>query len=91
MPVLHGSSNAKNNYGSFLVIAAVVAILAVGGYFVLNAPDQRTTGEKIGDAVDQLPNGVDKAARELEDRSPGERLGDAIKDTGDKVKESTDQ
>lgn len=84
-------TNANKNQNKWLIIAAVAVLLGLGGYFVLNAPDQRTTGEKIGDAVDQLPNGVDKAARELEDRSPGEKLGDAIKDTGDQVKESTDQ
>lgn len=76
---------------NFLAVAAVVVLVIVGGYYVLNMPDQRSTGDKIGDAVDALPNGVDKAARELEDRSPGEKLGDAVKDAGDDIKKSTDQ
>jgi len=52
-----------------IVIAAVVAILVYGA---LNMPDNRTAGEKIGDAVD-----------ELKDRTPGEKLGDAVKDATD--------
>ncbi len=83
--------DTKNRQTRFLMIAAVAAAVAIGGYFVLNAPDQRTTGEKIGDAVDQLPNGVDKAVRELEDRTPAEKLGDAIEDAGDEAKESAGQ
>lgn len=60
----------------------VVGIAVIGGliYAVATMPDQRTTTEKVGDAIHELPKGVDKAGRELEDRTPGEKLGDAIKD-----------
>lgn len=54
--------------GKFLVTAALVVILAVLGYYVLNEPDKRSAGEKIGDAID-----------ELGDRTPSERLGDNLK------------
>ena len=54
--------------GKFLATAALVAIIAIVGLYVLNAPDRRTPGEKIGDAIDQLG-----------ERTPGEKLGDAIK------------
>jgi len=67
------------------MVALAIAV-AVGGYFILNAPDQRSPGDKIGDAINELPNGVDKAVRELEDRTPGEKLGDAIEDAGDDLK-----
>ncbi len=50
-------------------------VLALVGFYVLNAPDQRSPGEKIGDAIDQLG-----------DRTPGEKLGDAVKDVGDDLK-----
>lgn len=72
-------------------MAALAIAIALGGYFILNAPDQRSAGDKIGDAINELPNGVDKAARELEDRTPGEKLEDAVKDAGDDIKKSTNQ
>lgn len=70
------------------IVAVIVVIIAVA-YAVLTMPDQRSTTDKIGDAVHELPNGVDKAGRQLEDRTPGQKLGDEIKDTGDQVKKDT--
>lgn len=80
------SSNGRN-----LLIIAIVAVLLLVGYSVLNAPDQRSGGQKISDAIDELPNGVDKAARQLEDRTPAEKLEDAAQDVGDDVKKATNQ
>lgn len=73
--------------GALLIIVA----LAVIAWSVLTVPDQRSAGQKIGDAVDALPQGVDKAARQLEDRTPGEKIGDAVKDAGDTIKHETDR
>ena len=72
-----------------LIAFLVLALLAIIGWAILTMPDRRTAGEKVGDAVDALPQGVDKAAQQLENRTPGERLGDAVKDTGDDIKQST--
>ena len=78
----------NSSFRNLLAILVVVALgLIVWG--VMTMPDQRTTGQKVGDAVDALPQGVDKAARQLEDRTPGERLGDAVKDAGDDIKDKT--
>ncbi len=76
---------------SFKGLLAVVVVLALGliTWGVMTMPDQRTTGQKVGDAVDALPQGVGKAARQLEDRTPGQKLGDAVKDAGDNIKDST--
>lgn len=71
----------------FIVIALILGIVAWG---VLTMPDNRTTGDKVGDAIDALPKGLDKAAEQLEDRTPGEKLGDQISDFGEEVKEQTD-
>lgn len=73
--------NNKNvQVGIFITLLVIAGFV---GYTVLTQPDQRSVGEKIGDAVDQLDNGVDNAARELEDRTPAERIGDEIKDATD--------
>jgi hypothetical protein len=66
-----------------LIAILVVAVLGLGAYVVLNQPDQRSAGEKVGDAISNLDEGVDDAARELEDRTPGERLKDDINDATD--------
>lgn len=74
-----------------ILTIGLVVILVIVGIFILNAPDRRTPGEKIGDAINELPNGLDKAARQLEDRTPAEKLGDAAKDAGDDIKKATNQ
>jgi len=76
-----------NNRNLFILL--IVAVLAVGIWAVLTMPDHRTTGQRIGDAVDALPNGVTAASRQLEPRTPGQKLGDAVKDTGQNIKDST--
>jgi len=63
-----------------LLAAIVVLALAFGAYTLLTMRDQRSTTEKVGDAIHDLPQGVDKASRQLEDRTPGQKIGDAIKD-----------
>lgn len=74
-----------------LMLLLIVLVLGAIAWAVMTLPDQRTAGQKIGDAVDALPKGVDKAAEQLENRSPGEKLGDAVKDAGDDIKHATDK
>jgi hypothetical protein len=66
--------------GKFLITAGLVVFIAAIGMYVLNAPDRRSPGEKIGDAIDALG-----------DRTAGEKLGDAAKDVGDDLKKATNQ
>lgn len=74
-----------------LLMACLIIAIVILGYTILNAPDQRTGGQKISDAINELPNGVDKAGRQLESRTPGQKLSDAAKDTSDDVKKATNQ
>ncbi len=78
----------NQSQGKFLMIVGLAAIIAAIGYYVLTAPDRRNAGEKVSDAVNELPKGVDKAARQLESRTPGEKLHDAAKDAGTDIKKS---
>ena len=72
-----------------LISFLIIITLGVIGWGFLTMPDNRSTGQRVGQAIDELPNGVDKAAKKLESRTPGEKIGDAIKDTGETVKEKT--
>ena len=77
--------------GRNLMMTGLIVILVIIGFYVLNAPDRRSAGDKIGDAMSELPNGVDKAARQLEERTPGDKLNDAAQDAGDDLKKATNQ
>jgi short subunit fatty acids transporter len=61
----------------------IIILLALVAFLVLNKPDNRNPVQKIGDAIHELPNGADNAARELKDRTPGEKLKDSVKDATD--------
>lgn len=82
---------AGQSQNKFLTIAVLAVVIGIIGYYVLNAPDRRDPGQKISDAVNALPNGVDKAARQLQDRTPGDKLSDAAKDKEDDIKKATNQ
>lgn len=79
----------KNSNSKTLLAVVLILVIGIIAWGVLTMPDQRTSGQKVGDAIDALPQGVDKAARQLEDRTPGEKLGDAVKDVGDDIKDKT--
>ena len=80
------------NFNGKLVPAIVVGLIAaVIGYYVLNAPDNRDPAQKVGDALNELHNGPDKAARQLESRTPGDKLKDAVKDEKTDVKKALNQ
>jgi hypothetical protein len=80
-----------HSFGKTLLILSLVAITGLVGYSLLNAPDKRSGGDKIGDAINELPNGIDKAARQLEDRTPADKLKDAAQDAGDDLRKATNQ
>lgn len=66
--------------GKVILLLIIIVVVAVVGYAFLSMPDRRTTSEKVGDAIHDLDKGPEKAARQLEDRTPGQKAGDAIKD-----------
>lgn len=69
-----------NNKSIMTLVIVVVAALVL--YGALTMPDQRTATQRVGDAIEALPD-AGKAAEQLERRTPGERLGDAVKDATD--------
>jgi len=81
----------KGQQGKVLLIVILVILAGAIAYFILNAPDRRDVSDKIGDAIHELPEGTDKAARQLKDRTPGEKLEDSTKDVGNDIKKSTNQ
>ncbi len=58
----------------------IVIVAAVLAYALLTMKDQRSPIEKVGDAIHDLPQGLDKAGQQLESRTPAEVIQDEIKD-----------
>ncbi len=78
-----------NGVYTWSLIIGTIAIMSLLTYGLLNLQDRRSATEKVGDAIHDLPQGVGKAERQLENRTPGQKLGDAVKDAGDKIKENS--
>ncbi len=77
-------ANVTNNQIYVLVISAGIALAALlVGYTIMTQPDQRSPLQHLGDAVSTIPEGVTKAARELQERTPAEKLRDAAEDAKD--------
>ena len=68
---------------NFMIFALVVVVVGAIGYGLATMPDERSPSEHLGDAVSQLDEGVDDAARELEKRTPFERAADEFEDATD--------
>lgn len=77
---MNRTQNSGFIFGVVLVLAAIAIVV------FLNMPDRRTGSEKLGDAVEALPHGVDKAADELGDKPPAERAADKVEEKVDEVK-----
>ncbi len=73
---------------SFKMILGVLAVILLGAitWNMYGMPDNRSTGERLGDAISALPNGVDAASHELKDKTPTDKLGDAVKKVGEDIK-----
>lgn len=72
-------------------VVIVVLIALIIGYYVLNAPDRRDFGQKVGDAISELDQGPEKAARQLESRTPGDKLQDAVQDQKEDIQKALNQ
>ncbi|ESQ85496.1 hypothetical protein ABAC460_23700 [Asticcacaulis sp. AC460] len=66
------TQSSSNNTLTVVLAIIIVAILAVGAVYLMQ--DNRSGSERVGDAVQALPNGVDKAADKLGDQSPVENV-----------------
>jgi type II secretory pathway pseudopilin PulG len=85
------TTNARpsaGNKGLLVVMAvAIIAIAAVAAVYLMQ--DNRSSSERVGDAIEAVPDGLDKAANQLGDQPPAKNvernLGDAEKKINEKV------
>jgi len=57
---------------TWLIGILLAAVLAAGAVYMMQ--DHRSGSERLGDAAEALPQGVDKAADKLGDQTPAETL-----------------
>ncbi|MDB5478810.1 MAG: hypothetical protein JWM96_1305 [Alphaproteobacteria bacterium] len=80
MNTVNNSNSGNGNSKGVIITIVVIALLAVAAYAFMHMPDNRTTGERVGDAVDSAAQGnIGDAAGQLGDKSPAEKAGDAVK------------
>lgn len=72
-----------NKNVKIIITILVLIVVAGGAYAVLTTPEDRSLGQKVEDAANSLDEGVDDAARQLEDRSPVEKIEDGYEDATD--------
>ncbi len=72
------ATQGSNNTAIIILAILIVAILAVGGVYLMQ--DHRSGSERVGDAVAALPKGVDKAANKLGDQAPAKNIERNLKD-----------
>ncbi|WP_085902066.1 hypothetical protein [Kiloniella majae] len=71
-----------------MLIGAVVVVAIAVGVSMQNDP---TLGERLGDAAEELGDGVEEASEELDpNRTLGEEIGDTIEDAGDELQDAAD-
>ncbi len=81
------TTQSSGNNGLVVIIAvAVIAILAVGAIFLMQ--DHRSGSERVGDAIEAAPHGLDKAADKLGDQAPADNVERNLDKAGDKVEKA---
>jgi Phr family secreted Rap phosphatase inhibitor len=71
-----------------ILIGAVVVVAIAVGVTMQNDP---TLGERLGDAAEEMGDGVEEATEELDpNRTVGEEIGDTIEDAGDEIQDLAD-
>lgn len=77
------ATGSQNNNLITVLVVAVIAVIAVAAIFMMQ--DNRSTNERVADAVTALPQGVDSAANELGNQSPAENIENNAEKAAEKV------
>ena len=77
----------KSQNNLLLIITFAIIAVAIAGIYMMQ--DHRSSSERVGDAIEAVPEGLDKAANQLGDQPPAKNvernLGEAEKKTNEKV------
>ncbi len=68
-----------------IILGIIALVLALGAVLYVLSQDNRSSGERVVDAIETVPQGLDKAAGQLDDKSPAENIGDNVDRAVDRV------
>lgn len=77
------TQTASGNGLTVILAVVIIALLAVGAIYLMQ--DHRSGSERVGDAVQALPHGVDKAANQLGDQAPAKNVENNVDHAVDKA------
>ena len=80
------TTTSRPSPGNAILTLLIIAIIIVGGIWLLNRHSHETVGDRIGNAIDAAPakfdDAADHAADELTDKDTYRKTGDDLKDAG---------
>ena len=76
------TTTSRQSSGNAILTLLVIAIIIVGGIWLLNRHSHETVGDRIGNAIDAAPAKFDDAADELTDKDTYRKTGDQLQDAG---------
>ena len=76
-------TSAGNNTAVTVLAILVIAIVAVAAVYLMQ--DHRSASQRVGDAVEALPQGPGKAVDKLGDQPPAVNVKDNVKDAAKKA------
>lgn len=79
------ATSSSSGKSTGIILGIIALVLAVGAVLYVLSQDNRSSGERVVDAIETVPQGLDEAAGQLEDKSPAENIGDNVERTLDKV------
>ena len=79
---MSSTTSPRQSSGNALLTLLVIAIIIVGGIWLLNRHGHETVGDRIGNTIDAVPSKVDRAADELTDKDTYRKTGDQLQDAG---------
>lgn len=82
MAAYNQPSSSGGNAGIIIVAMLIIALAVVGAIWLMQ--DHRSASQRVGDAVEAVPQGLGKAADKLGDQPPAQNVTDNLKDAAKK-------
>ena len=77
------ATDSSGNTAVILLAVLIIAVIAVAAVYLMQ--DHRSTSQRLGDAVQALPQGPGKAINKLGDQPPAVNVTNNVKDAAKKA------